>query len=381
MQSYTYNWEVKDLLTQFLHAFDGAIIKRFDNARKAADNGGNVAVRYVYSPKQRVLFDLVDKAQHITLPAISFSIGSISRDSTRVFNKLEGSYYIDSADPSKNRHVLQPVPINIVVNISILTRFQTDMDQIISNFVPYSDPYFIISWTRDGLPDREIRTEVLWSGNLAMGYPTDLNANQPTRITCDTSFTIKGWVFKADTSPLGRIFKIDSNFYAVDTVPAAEGNDASLAKIQAALNGTPIETVTVSARPIIHYSDRWVATAGVTGTCTLLGDMFDKVNSVYLSGGGGMFANSTNTLTFSAFPSLNNKFPTLTGLSLPLNYTINSNNSITVTYPVPSLSAVGNYFNIIVVNEAGYSTLTYDTYVKDRPTQLPYALIGIHTVY
>ena len=167
MQSYTYHWEIKDLLTQFLQAFDGAIVKRFDALRKS---GSNVAVRYVYAPKQRVLHDLVNKAQHTTLPAVAFNIASISRDNTRVFNKIEGSYYTDSSDFTKNKHILQPVPINITVSISIMTRFQTDMDQILSNFVPYSDPYFIISWARDGLPDREIRTEVLWSGKIGRAH-------------------------------------------------------------------------------------------------------------------------------------------------------------------------------------------------------------------
>ena len=36
--------------------------------------------------------------------------------------------------------------------------------------------------------------------------------------------------------------------------------------------------------------------------------------------------------------------------------------------------------DLIVVNEAGYSTLTYDTYVEERPSQLPYALVGIQTI-
>jgi hypothetical protein len=108
--------------------------------------------------------------------------------------------------------------------------------------------------------------------------------------------------------------------------------------------------------------------------------MFDRVNSVYLSGSTGMFLNSTQSVSFSALPSLYTKYPTLTGLSLPLNYIINSNNSITIEYPAPSVATVGHYFNIIVVNEAGYSTLTYDTYVEERPSQLPYALVGIQTI-
>ena len=124
MQKYTYNWEVKDLLTQFLQAFDGAIVKRYDINRVP---GSNVGVRYVYAPKQRVLFDLVDKAQHLTLPVVAFYISTISRDQSRVFNKLVGQYWTDNTTSVYNQSTanqnLQPVPINIEVSVSILTKY------------------------------------------------------------------------------------------------------------------------------------------------------------------------------------------------------------------------------------------------------------------
>jgi len=354
VQLYTYHWEVKDLLTQFLQAFDGAIVKRYDANRNA---GSNVGVRYVYSPKQRVLFDLVDKAQHITLPVVAFSINSISRDNNRVFNKTEGFYYTDPDNTVKNKHVLQPVPINIGINISILTRFQTDMDQILSNFVPYSDPYFIISWTRDGLPEREIRTEVLWSGQLNMNYPTDLNSNQPVRVACDTSFTIKGWLFKKDADSVGRIFKIDNNFYNVNEVPGNASSAAALAKIQAALSGTDYtETFTVSAKPqpaaVVFYQS---VSAGRPYKVDIFGDMFDYTTSVYVSGASGTFTNTVTVSTFANIASLSAQYPTLYNVYPISDYAIESNNKITATYPAPLISSKLVFF---IFNEAGYGSVS-----------------------
>lgn len=74
------------------------------------------------------------------------------------------------------------------------------MDQILSNFIPYNNPYVILSWP---LPDefsttiKEIRSEVLWSGSVSLTYPDELQPNQPARVSADTSFTIKGWLFPA----------------------------------------------------------------------------------------------------------------------------------------------------------------------------------------
>jgi len=373
VQKYTYHWEVKDLLTQFLQAFDGAIVKRYDQYRTP---GNNVAVRYVYAPKERVLHDLINKSQHITLPAIAFWIDSISRDQSRVFNKLTGQYWVDNTSSVYNQSSanqnLQPVPVNITVSVSILTKFQSDMDQILSNFVPYSDPYFIISWTRDGMPGLEIRSEVLWNGNLSMKYPVEQTPNNPTRVTCDTQFTIKGWLFKYDANPVGRIFKIDSNFYAVSGIPTPQ-NIAYLT------DPTTTESFVISAIPQIPYSSRFETPKSLSGTVELYGNMLDYTTAVYLSGNNNMFGPVSSTQTINPFlssTSLSASYPALTGVIPAIGYNIQSNNKMFVYYQAPS--AVG-FFDIIVLNDAGYTKLSYSAYNTNLSTQYPF-ISGIQVV-
>ena len=103
-----------------------------------------------------------------------------------------------------------PVPVNLEVSMSILARYMQDVDQIISNFVPYNNPYIILSWK---VPeefgteyDQEIRSEVLWSGNLTYNTPTDTTYIDMFRVTVDTSFTIKGWLFPEEKSTSGNIY-------------------------------------------------------------------------------------------------------------------------------------------------------------------------------
>jgi hypothetical protein len=217
----TFHFEIKDVLTQFIAAFDDIIIKRYDKNRVPAND---VQVRYVYSPKQRVLYDLVNRAQNITIPVVAVSINGISRDETRVFNKIEGYYF--SKGLSENDHqptainYKSPVPVNIGISMSILTKFQSDMDQILSNFIPYNNPYIIISWKvpESVVPQgfsipQEIRSEVVWDGTVRINYPTDINASQKYQVIGDTSFTIKGWLFPAQRDEAKTVYYIDSNFY------------------------------------------------------------------------------------------------------------------------------------------------------------------------
>ena len=216
MKKQPYYFEIKDLMSQFVTAFDDVVIRRFNVNREEEDK---ISVRYVYSPKQRVLYDIVNTAATMTLPVIAVNITTITRDTTRVFNKLDGFYYNRGSD-KKSGHLLSPVPININVQMSIITRFQTDMDQILSNFIPYTNPYIIISWPipdEMGLPsEQEIRSEVLWDGTISLDYPIDLNGQQKPRVVADTTFTIKGWLFKEQTTAVNNIYFIKDNFYNVN---------------------------------------------------------------------------------------------------------------------------------------------------------------------
>lgn len=224
MKADPFYFEIKDLVTQFVAAFDGVTIKRYNKQREIQDK---INVRYVYAPKQRVIHDIINKAKHITLPVISINISGVSRDPTRVFNKLDSSYYFRTlsdtvtGDVGREDKVPQPVPVNININMSILTKYQSDMDQILSNFIPYNNPYIVISWKVPGnfaeIP-QEIRSEVLWNENVSLAYPTELTPDSPYRVSADTGFVIKGWLFRKHTTPTKTIFNVDTNTYAVSSI-------------------------------------------------------------------------------------------------------------------------------------------------------------------
>lgn len=218
-----YGFELKDIMKQFVSAFNSIIINRYNKDRESQEK---VQVNFVYAPKERVLYDLVNKNQHFKLPVVAVSMSGLSRDNERVFNKIPGFYISKSPSVSggsyDTNYMPTPIPVNIDISMSILTRFQTDMDQILSNFIPYNNPYIIISWkvpdSQNLVNDLEIRSEVLWSGTINLGYPNDISSTQPYRVSADTSFTIKGWLFKKNTdNNVANIFTIDTDFIPVSS--------------------------------------------------------------------------------------------------------------------------------------------------------------------
>lgn len=352
MKNYTYNFEIKDLLTQFISAFDDIVIKRYDDERNAKEL---IEVRYVFAPKQRVIYDIENKAQNLTLPVVAVNVTSISRDETRVFNKLDNIY--NPLSQKANSRVRMPIPVNISLSMSMISRYMSDMDQIISNFVPYCNPYIIISWkeptTVEG-QDVEIRSEVLWNGNISISNPLEMTSNTKYRVVADTSFTIKGWLFRDQNELSKQIYFIDTNFIATqDLIIDDENYDSFFESLS-----SNTETISINALPDI--TNIFYSTTGikieVNETVTfnknlsshpvlLYGKNFTTTTAVLLS---------SNTFTTS-LTTLSGKYsPAVTGRLLPLScYTVETDNILTINIPYIPETCI---YDIVVYNGIGFST-------------------------
>jgi len=336
MKNYTFHWELKDLITQFIRALDDCIVKRYNEDK---DVEKEISVKYVYAPKSRTLNWLVNKQQHITLPAVSVWIGGVSRDVSRVFNKIDGPTYVDEETATP----LQPVPVDISVNVSMMTKYQNDMDQMISNFVPYFDPYIILSWKHPNI-DREIRSEVEWNGSLSYKYPTDVAATDNYRCSIDTAFTIKGWLFKKSDPDGGPIYTIHTDFIGVSglDIPFLDYDDFKepLDKDSFSLSGIPVVS---STDPI------WINQVG--GSIPVNGFFLDST-SVYLSADSSILSGGTTVDLYSTNPNLSADNPPFTGVET--SFELISDSLVTVT--IPQLASSG-LLDIFILNDAGYGSI------------------------
>ena len=358
MKQYTYHAEVMTMIEQFTAAFNDIIIKGYDQAGNLINNSDK-KVRFVYAPKQKVYESLNTPGPGgITVPVVSISLAGISRDKSRVFNKNQGfniPYNTPSVPEQFIKNIPQPVPINITINMSIMTRYQQDMDQIISNFVPYCDPYIIISWKFPGLKESsvpfEIRSEVLWSGEIRPTYTTELQGNQPFRLTADTTFTIKGWIFKRMEEVVEKIYYINADFSPVKHPSLLENLDT--------------ETVSISAAPRIKSAypyelSFWDGEGDFLEhndfEVDIYGQYFFDIKNIYLS------ASKINMLSgvelhnpFGLVPKLSAQNPPFSAVKLN-SFSLYSD--FLVKFNIPHIPATSGYIDVIAENEAGYGRLT-----------------------
>lgn len=380
MRATTFHWEVKTILTQFADALNDIIIRRYNENRVPGDQ---IHVNFLYSPKTRTLHELTNLAQHIKLPVICIIPQSIRRNTKRVFNKIEGSYWMDTTMGAHNSawmHLLQPVPVDITVNVSIIARFQTDIDQILTNFIPYTDPYFVVSWKwPDVIPwaDFEIRSHCHWNENISFTYPVDIPKTAPYRIIADTSFLIESWMFKDSPGTTGPIYVIDTSFTSVSDMRQYELMKTWENEDNTDWSPTTNWTV-ISARPQFISCTPFFTYVSPSAerTFTATGYMLDYTARLFVSGNNlNMFSTASSTALsagynfyypFSALSAVSATYIGFSGIEIAHSawHAIGQNMLSVILAP----TATGN-FDLIGMNDAGYGRLTVDTI---RPTLNPY---------
>jgi hypothetical protein len=380
MNNYTYDFELQTMTTMLLNCFSDIVIKRFNVHKQPRDQ---IKTRLVYAPKQRVLNDLLDKDQNLQLPVISVYIGGIARDEARVFNKLVGSFHtVPNTTFSHNEK--GPQPIDVTYNVSIMTRYQEDMDQILSHLLPYINPYFVVSWRTPNRPLHEIRSSVFWNGNVNIQYPVELNATQVARVIADLTFTFKGWLFQTP--------QMAENIYTFDVSLVNPTGTLDLQE-----NVIPqkylldrVDHFIYESVPQLQVVEPSSVFVGRKQQLQLWGKGFEKIQNVYLSGAPLSYL-ATIQSPFASHISLSAEYPPFTAVKLiSSEWIVSDSNS--VTFIMPSADSPGK-LDVIVENPAGYGKLTqgvrYNTfnpyvsasieYENYIPYQVPY-LSGIEVV-
>jgi hypothetical protein len=355
MIKFSYDWEIITMTNMLLNSMSDIVIKRFNVHKEARDR---IKTRILYAPKQRVLADLLDKDQNLQLPVMSVYIGGITRDTTRVYNKILGTFQ-SATGATTSLNEKSPLPVDIAYNVSIMTRYQEDMDQILSHLLPYINPYFVVSWRTPLRPEFEIRSSVYWNGNVNIVYPNDINATQVARVVADLSFTFKGWMFQSKPEEgIGNIHTVHSTYvdnsrnirpeFLLET-DLRESTDVS---DYIRYDGVP---------PQPKYVDPYFTRIGESQTFTTFGPGFTVINNIYLSGGPVSHLSTTYN-PFGNSPELSANNPPFTAVKLlTSDWSYDRDTFASFTSPPPQCPG---RMDLIIEGPVGYGKLTEFTRVN-----------------
>jgi hypothetical protein len=337
MKDYNYNFEIRTLLTHFAAAFDEVKIKRFDGNKFEKEL---IKVPLTYAPKSHILNDIVGLTDTIRLPIIAVEIQKQGRDNERVKNKIDDIVYKNDDGTYVN---LKVIPWNIDIQLSILAKYQEDIDQIIQNFAVFSNPYIIISW-KEPKSGRELRTEILWGGDISYEYPGKNQGpkDPPFRVTASTSFTIKGYIFRTQTENSKPICLINTDYTFTDKFYCKYED-----LVEYTTNAMT-DSYSITGRPLLRYVSPYYIVEGRTPKIKLDGYSFGSVNAIFVSGSNPAMYPLSTYRPFSALDPFN---------GYPVKFFEKTDNTLTFTLPAASSDG---FVELIAVNSCGYGKLTED---------------------
>jgi hypothetical protein len=338
MQEYNYNFEIRTLLSHFMAAFNDVKIKRFDGERFEKES---IKVPFTFAPKSHILQDLIGKTDTVRLPIMAAEIKSQGRDNDRVKNKMDDIIYRNEDGNLVN---MRGTPWNITIELSILAKFQEDLDQIIQNFAVNASPYVVVSW-QEPKSGREIRTEIAWDNQISYTYPGNNQTSKepPFRVTATTTFTIKGFIFKANIENSKPICMINTDYIFTDKFYC---NYETLVEYTSANNST--DSYSITGRPVLRYVAPYYIIESSSPIINLQGYSLNTTNAIFLSASNPDMYPMTLQTPFTALDSFS---------AFPVPEFDKSDNVLTFTLPAPSADG---FLDIIAVNSCGYGKLTED---------------------
>lgn len=197
MHNYEYQFEIETIITQFLAIIDNAIVMRYE---KDPENGtrtliDEVQVLYVVGPKQRIVYNLQNKAKNYTLPLVAVSITGIRTDKDRILDKNNGVHRVYQGELEG---YARPVPITISVKVIIYAKFFSDVYQIWGKIASLFQPYAVYSWAvpcMDGYSYEELRNKIEYDLGLSLDVKEQLTESDEDRASATMNFSIQGWLF------------------------------------------------------------------------------------------------------------------------------------------------------------------------------------------
>lgn len=218
--SYEYNFEIETILQQFIAVIDNAIVMRYSINKQSGKRELDEVIKpgYILGTKQRVMLDIINKAKNYELPVVIISLENISFEKERLSAKNR-DIHVTSND--FNTAYAYPTPISLKVEVTIMTKYMTDLYQIYGKLATQFQPAVSYSWF---VPQNietnwvELRNKIEWDGELSLDIRTESKNSDEDKFTGKMNFTIGGWLFPT----MNRC--IDNLIYSIGTtiVPSEE---------------------------------------------------------------------------------------------------------------------------------------------------------------
>jgi hypothetical protein len=208
---YAYNEIIKRTIIAFGTLFNNIQIRHQDGS---SNDISLIKVPIAYGPIQKFLARLDEKPDPrnrvaITLPRMAFEMTSIQYDASRKVSTIQ-TFQANKTGTGPVQ-VYMPAPYNIGIQLSIISKYQDDMLQIIEQILPYFQPQFNVTVDLvNSIGEKRDIPIILESISMSDDYEGDYSTRRSLVYTLN--FTAKTAIFGAisdNESPIIKKVQVD----------------------------------------------------------------------------------------------------------------------------------------------------------------------------
>ena len=248
MFEYFYNEIFRSVIIGFGSMFNGIEIQH----KNEADNSiSTLKVPLAYGPTQKFLARIeqqanLNKSTQMSLPRMSFEFTDLVYDPTRKSTQTQ-QFVVKNSSGSEIKKGYVPVPYNMTIQLSIMTKLNDDMLQIVEQILPYFQPSYNlpINFLGDFKEKRDIPIQL-----DGISMEDDYEGNFETRraLVYTLTFTAKTFLFGPLSDVSSDIIrKVTVGYVAGSSGPGLRNPERDL-------------TYRVVPRAVQDYDDSYVTT-------------------------------------------------------------------------------------------------------------------------
>ncbi len=219
MFEYFYNEIFRSVIIGFGSLFNDIEVRHKDSSD---DVWSTIKVPLAYGPTQKFLARMeqesdLNKPVQITLPRMSFEFTDLQYDPTRKSTQTT-TIITKGSDDQSIKSVYIPVPYNMSFTLSIMTKLNDDMLQIVEQILPYFQPAYTLSINFLG-ELKEKRDIPVQLDNIVMTDDYEGNFDTRRALVYTLTFTAKTYLFGPVSDISDRIIKKSTIGYLAGSGP------------------------------------------------------------------------------------------------------------------------------------------------------------------
>ena len=192
MEIQTYNAELAIANLMFKQQFNNIVIQRSD----AKGNQKSIHVMCVNGQKSRIFknWQNAEKKAMYKLPMIIVTRTGYARQPNRV-NDIHNEVKYEMTGKYRSYDLLTPVPIDISYDVTIVSKYPSDIDQIASNFMIFYNSDIYVSCNHPKYDGIMLNNQIIMSDSVSEENLDEIAPEADDLITTTFQFTFKTYLF------------------------------------------------------------------------------------------------------------------------------------------------------------------------------------------